>query len=167
MKLPRRLYALFLVLLPISASGLVGVGLTRWVAGELEVKTLDQDLRREINRVEVLRSQQGRESTQEDIPRLPEDPGVAEFLSQIEVAVGIAGITCDQINVPKGQEPGQQVYEIRGKGEAGQIARFFAILEADARLPILDEVRVFAGREERTGFELDLILFHKIGVRNR
>lgn len=167
MKLPRKLYILFLILLPIAGGGLMGVSLTRWFAAELEAKDLETDLRTEQNRLEVLRSHRDREATGEDIPHLPDSPGVAEFLSQIEKAVQESGIHGDGVRLPKVQEPGQQVYEISGKGRTGQIARFLAILENDPRLPILDQVRVFSSEEGETCFELELLLFYKLQGRRR
>jgi hypothetical protein len=167
MKLPRKLYLLVLVLVPMALSGVMGVGLTRWVAAELESDSLADDLRSELQRLQVLRSNMEKESREETIPRLPQDPGVAEFLSQIEKAVGRSGITCDTVTVAEDQEPGQQIYEVGGKGDAGQIARFLAILEADPRIPIVDELRVFATDDDKTCFHLDLLLFHKIGAPKR
>jgi hypothetical protein len=167
MKLHRKLYLSILVLLPLATSGVMGLGLTRWLGAELEAEFVGSDLRTKRNRLEALRSKQERERDDKAIPRLPEDPGVADFLSQIERAAGIAGISCDEVNVPKGQLDGQQNYIILGKGEAGQIANFLALLEVDARLPISNELRVYSSKEGKTAFELELIVFHKMGEQQQ
>lgn len=167
MKLPRKLYVLFLILLPLAGGGLMGVSLTRWFEKGLEAQGLKTELRTENNRLEVLRSHRDREAAGEGVPHLPDSPGVAEFLSQIEKAVQESGIRGDGVRLPKVQEPGQQVYEISGKGRTGQIARFLAILENDKRLPILDQVRVFSSEEDETCFELELTLFYKTQGRQR
>ena len=167
MKLQRKLYLSILVLMPMVLSGVMGVGVTRWLAAEIESEVLTKDLRTEENRLEVLRASQQVEQERRGIPSLPEDPGVAEFLAQIEKAVGISGISCDEVTVPNQQDPGRQCYKIGGKGKAGQIVQFLALLESDPRIPIVEELRVFATEEGRTCFELDLVLFHKIGGHGR
>ena len=167
MRLPRKLYLLTLVLLPMALSGVMGVSVTRWLAAELESDSLEKDLEKASGRLEQLRRDQEREARAERIPVLPEDPGVAGFLSQIEKAAVLSGITCDAVTVPQDQESGQQEYEIAGRGAAGHITRFLALVERDPRIPIARELRIFATKDEGTSFRLALVLYHKRGAAGR
>ena len=44
MRLPRKLYLLILVLLPIALSGVMGVSVTRWLTAELEASVILPDI---------------------------------------------------------------------------------------------------------------------------